>query len=261
MNGRNGYIKLHRKMLDWGWYHDSKVKDLFIHLLLTANFKESKFEDMTIYPGQILTSIEALARATKLSTKNVRTALEKMEKSKILAKQSTSRFTLITIENWALYQGDEIKTANETANEWQTNGKRTANERQHHKNAKNVKNEKNNNPPIVPPQGGQGEALKAGTAKATSKATWGEIEQLLDGFDDEFRECYKDYKAMRDSIKKPLTVRAVKIGLKKLNGLSGGDGNKAIQIMEQSIMNSWQDFFPLKRKGDTHARVSVADVL
>lgn len=252
MSGRNGYIKLHRKMLDWGWYQNQNVKDLFIHLLLIANFKESKFEDMTIYPGQIITSINSLSKGTKLSTRNVRTALEKLEKSKILTKQVTSRFTIITIENWELYQGNDFEVTSQVTSDRHASDMQVTSDRQHHKNAKNANNAKNdNNPPIVPPKGGKAEGEKAGTAKATSKpiASWEEIESLLVGFDDEFKDCYRDYMIMRKSIKKPLTMRAAKIGLGKLKRFSKGDAKVAIQIMEQSILNSWQDFYELERKG------------
>lgn len=143
MSGRNGYIKLHRKILDWGWYLDSNAKLLFIHLLLIANFKESKFEDIIVYPGQVITSIKSLSQGTGLTPKQVRTSLEKLEKTQNVAKKGANRYTLITIENWGLYQDDETKRANSWANEGQTEGKRRANEGQHHKNAKNAKNEKN----------------------------------------------------------------------------------------------------------------------
>lgn len=37
-----GFIKLYRKMLEWGWYDDGPTKDVFIHLLLIASY-EDKF--------------------------------------------------------------------------------------------------------------------------------------------------------------------------------------------------------------------------
>lgn len=39
-----GWIKLHRKFTDWEWYHDRKVKEVFLHLLLKANYQEKKLE-------------------------------------------------------------------------------------------------------------------------------------------------------------------------------------------------------------------------
>ncbi len=140
MSSKNGYIKLYRKMIDWGWYRDANVKILFLHLLLIANFKESNFEDSIIKPGQMITSIGSLAKETGLTSQNVRTALEKLETSKIITKQSTSRFTLITIENWALYQEENSKVTSQLTNNQQTANKRLTNDQQHHKNAKNNKN-------------------------------------------------------------------------------------------------------------------------
>ena len=52
---------------------------------------------------------------------------------------------------------------------------------------------------------------------------------------------------MRKQIKKPLaTDRAIELAIKKLDKLSGGDNDKAIEILNQSILNSWQGLFPLK---------------
>ena len=138
MSSKNGYIKLYRKMIDWGWYRDTNVKILFLHLLLIANFKESNFEDIIIKPGQMITSISSLAKETGLTSQNVRTALEKLETSKIITKQSTNRFTLITIENWSLYQEENSKVTSQLTNDQQTANKRLTNDQQRHKNDKNV---------------------------------------------------------------------------------------------------------------------------
>ena len=50
---------------------------------------------------------------------------------------------------------------------------------------------------------------------------------------------------MRKSIKRPMTDRALKIMLKKLNGFSD-NAETQIKILEQSIVNSWQGIFQLK---------------
>lgn len=267
MSGRNGYIKLHRKMLDWGWYQNQNVKDLFIHLLLIANFKESQFEDMTIYPGQIITSINSLSKGTKLSTRNVRTALEKLEKSKILTKQVTNRFTIITIENWELYQGNDFEATSQVTSDRQASDTQVTSERQHHKNAKNAKNAKNdNNPPIVPPQRGQSESVKAGTAKATNKAkkeiTVEELENLTQDFKGELYIKIHDFVAFRREMGKPMTLRAVKLFLKHLHELSEGKGDEGIAIIEQSMRNGWQDIYQLKgRQREEKRKASFADIV
>lgn len=265
MSGRNGYIKLHRKMLDWGWYQNQNVKDLFIHLLLIANFKESQFENMTIYPGQIITSINSLSKGTKLSTRNVRTALDKLEKSKILTKQVTSRFTIITIENWELYQGNDFEVTNQVTSDRQASDKQVTSDRQHHKNAKNAKNE-NNNPPIVPPQRGQSESVKAGTVKTTSKAkkeiTAEELENLTHDFKGELYIKIHEFVAFRREMGKPMTLRAVKLFLKHLHELSEANGAKGIAIIEQSMRNGWQDIYQLKdTQREEKRKASFSDIV
>ena len=58
-----------------------------------------------------------------------------------------------------------------------------------------------------------------------------------------------DFMKMRKSIKKPLTDRALKGILSKLDTLSYNDKEK-IEILEQSIINCWSGVFPLKAKNN-----------
>ena len=61
-------------------------------------------------------------------------------------------------------------------------------------------------------------------------------------------DAFEEFAKMRKIIKKPLTERATTLLINKLNELSGGDDNKAIEIVNQSILNSWQSFYPLSEK-------------
>ena len=68
---------------------------------------------------------------------------------------------------------------------------------------------------------------------------------------EKFLETYSDFKNMRDDIKKPMTERAEKILLTKLKKLAGENNEElAIKILEQSILNNWQDIYPLKEVND-----------
>ena len=116
-----GWIKLHRKILDWEWYTDAPVRILFEHLLLTANYEDKKWRGMTIKRGQKVTSIGHLAEETGLSVQQVRTALEKLEKSKNVTSRATNKFTLVTIENYGLYQSYNDFATSRATNEQQTN--------------------------------------------------------------------------------------------------------------------------------------------
>jgi hypothetical protein len=66
-------------------------------------------------------------------------------------------------------------------------------------------------------------------------------------FDSEkLNSVFKDFLEMRKKIKKPATPKAIELLVNKLKKLSP-DESTQIQIVEQSILSSWQDLFPLKQ--------------
>lgn len=69
--------------------------------------------------------------------------------------------------------------------------------------------------------------------------------------DEELNQAFLDYVSMRKEIKRPLTERAAKMAMTKLQNLSGGDNDLAIQILEQSIFNCWLGVFPLREERKT----------
>ena len=77
--------------------------------------------------------------------------------------------------------------------------------------------------------------------------------------DEKLNDVFAEYVAMRKKLKKPMTDRAVELAKKKLNDLSGGDNDKAIKILEQSIMNSWQGLFELKGDAVNKKTSSIFD--
>ncbi len=66
--------------------------------------------------------------------------------------------------------------------------------------------------------------------------------------DEKLNEAFYDFVDMRKKIKSPLTDKAIKRAINKLNDLSKGDSDLAIQIIEESVFNCWKDFYPLKNK-------------
>ena len=74
-----GWIKIHRQILNWEWYKDINVKILFIHLLLTANHQEKNWKGQLVKRGQKLTSLQHLANETGLTLQQTRTSLIKLK--------------------------------------------------------------------------------------------------------------------------------------------------------------------------------------
>lgn len=102
-----GWIKIHRGLLDWEWYSDTNCVRLALHLLLKANFQTRRWRGITIERGQLVTSRSMLARETGLSEREVRTAVSKLEKSDFLTSRATSSYTVVTICNYERYQSSD----------------------------------------------------------------------------------------------------------------------------------------------------------
>ena len=62
----------------------------------------------------------------------------------------------------------------------------------------------------------------------------------------EFQEVFAEFLTMRKKMRKPATDRAIKLLILKLIGLSDNDIPTAIKIIDQSLVNSWLDFYQLK---------------
>jgi len=150
----SGFVKIHRKLVSWGWYQDNVVKGVFLHLLLTANFKEMQWQGTVVKKGQIITNYNRLADDLGFTVQQIRTALKKLKSTGEITTKTTNKFSLITVVNWDDYQymnekstGKSTRTA---TNEQQTNNKQITNKQQTNnkpsylkKNDKNEKNEKN----------------------------------------------------------------------------------------------------------------------
>lgn len=102
-----GWIKIHRGLLDWEWYSDTNCVRLALHLLLKANFQTRRWRGITVRRGQLVTSRAALARETGLSEREVRTAVSKLERSDFLTCRATSSYTVVTICNYERYQSTD----------------------------------------------------------------------------------------------------------------------------------------------------------
>ena len=104
-----GFIRLHRQMLAWEWYKNPISSRVFIHLLLTANTKDTNCKGVTIKRGQTVTGRAFLSEALGLSVSNIRTALKNLENSKEIKVESNTRGTVITVLNFDKYQIDETE--------------------------------------------------------------------------------------------------------------------------------------------------------
>ena len=122
----NGYIKIYRTLLDWEWYDDSNTKIVFLHLLLNANWRESKYHGYIIPRGGLVIGLESLSKTLGISIQSIRTSLNHLKSTNEITIKSTNKFSIVTIVNWEKYQGCD-DDANKQTNKQLTNEQQTTN--------------------------------------------------------------------------------------------------------------------------------------
>ncbi len=98
------WIKLYRKFTEWEWYRDINCKVVFLHLLLTANWKPKKWQGIVVDVGELVTSRASLAEEVDLSVQQIRTSLKKLSESGVIKIDTTNKYTVIHINNYEKYQ-------------------------------------------------------------------------------------------------------------------------------------------------------------
>lgn len=111
MSGRD-FITLQRRSLDsWLWDLPAEQTKVAVTLLLLANWKEgttfSSGQLVKVNRGQVMTSLESLAKRARVSIRTVRTSLKNLEKAGFLTNKSTNKFRILTILNYDREQSQE----------------------------------------------------------------------------------------------------------------------------------------------------------
>lgn len=136
-----GWVKLHRKLLEWEWYEDPHMVHLLVHLLLTATHEDRKYKGLTIKRGQLVTTIKELAEALGASETSTRRRMKRLKSGGFLTIKVAHNRTTITICNYDSYQMDKKESGGRTAEERRKSGGRTA---EAHNNRNNKKGRRSN---------------------------------------------------------------------------------------------------------------------
>ena len=106
-----GWIKLHRAIQEhWLWDDEPFTRgQAFIDLLLMVNHKDKKImfngELIEVKRGSKITSLRQLSDRWKWSTNKVKKYLEQLQKDGMINYKSDNKKTLLTVENYSVYQG------------------------------------------------------------------------------------------------------------------------------------------------------------
>lgn len=104
----DGFIVIHRKIMDWGWYKDANTYRVFLELLFRANFKDTQYMGRVIPRGSIAVKIGDLAASLSLSSMQIRTALDHLKKTGEISVEATHKYIVAKVHNYDVYQSPEF---------------------------------------------------------------------------------------------------------------------------------------------------------
>lgn len=105
------------------------------------------------------------------------------------------------------------------------------------------------------------EEKKKESKRESKKKSSESFDSIIDGYTDnlELRGALIEFIKMRQKNRKPLTEYALKLLTKKLDKLAGSEGAK-IAILNQSIVNGWQDVYALKNQTGKEGKANAKHV-
>ncbi len=131
-----GYGRLWRKSLDAGWIRNHKLWAFWTYCLMKASYKEFDaivgLQVVHLMPGQFVFGRKIASKETGLTEQEIRTIIDFLKKCGNLTIKTTNKFSIITIINWHIYQGDDLEN-NQQINQPLTN-------KEPHTNIKALKN-------------------------------------------------------------------------------------------------------------------------
>lgn len=216
-----------KRLLDCEWYGNTNMVRLFLHLLLKAREEDG----VDVKRGELLTCVPRLSAETGLTLKQVRNALDGLEKGGMLGRMRAGKMTIITICEYDSYN---VSETDQGQDEGAIKGGMMA----------ETKERKEEFPPAP-----LSEEIKENTSKnkkkILSKDNMKEKEEsfVAPEFEPAF-SLWLEYKHQRrESYKSKLSLKTC---YNKLVKLSGNDPATAMAIVEQSMANNWAGLFSLK---------------
>ena len=220
----NGYIRLHRKLINWEWYKNQNTKDLFIHLLMTVNYEDKNLEGITIKRGSRVASYSTLERELGISIQSLRTAVKHLKSTKDITSEQQGKFTVFTVVNYDTYQ------FNQQDNQQTTNKALTSDQQRTNNDV--IKINKDN------------EAINI------NKYIHAVLEKNKNP---KLLEAYLEFAKHRNKMKRPMTAKAVDLLINKVNKLEPFNIDRQIAVINQAIECGWTTVWPLKEEVNNNA--------
>ncbi|MBU5312313.1 hypothetical protein KQI38_09755 [Tissierella carlieri] len=144
----SGWIKLHREIKDKAIFDNEKLLKTFIWCLLKATHTEHEQligrQKVPLKSGQFVTGRNKASTELNMSPSTTWEYLKILESNKSINIKSNNKFSIISIENWGLYQSEDEKTDSKPNGKSDIKSTPSQQQIDTNKNDKNVKNDKKN---------------------------------------------------------------------------------------------------------------------
>lgn len=127
-----GWIKIYNKFLQWEWFDIAEMVQLFLYLLLNANYKDVVWRGVTVKRGQLITSRDKMCKDLRLTDRKIRTCLSRLKTTGEISIKATNKYSIITICKYDEYQNEDVanrpaeRPAERLTNDLQTTDKTTS---------------------------------------------------------------------------------------------------------------------------------------
>ncbi len=246
-----GYVALHRKIIDSPIFDNPKGLKVWLWCLCKANHKNNKVLIGTnlveVKKGQFIFGRKKASVELGMTESTTYRLIKLLEKLEMISIDSNNKYSILTINNWNTYQGQQMNKEEMKKN----NNKRRTNKQQHTMNISIKEEEKNNKETSSEQQKNTNNNVKNvnnDLKKNKEKKSFNELEEIINDFtnNEEVKEGIKEFINYRKNMKKqvtPLALRKIVDKFKKWNY----EDVEIIECLSNSIINGWIGIFELKR--------------
>jgi len=221
-----GFIKIYRSCRNNILWRDKPFSrwQAFEDLLLSAAYEPHdtmlKGHIVHLETGQLIRGVHNLAADWGWSVKKTMSFIKLLDNQKMATSKGTPQGTLITIENWAIYQDQGLAKGTPKGT---TKGTPRRQQRVHEEEVEEIQEVK-------------------------------EDKNIYSGLPEQLIKPFEAYLEVRKSNRWKTTDYAIKLLLNKLNELAKGNINLSEKIINQSIERSYRSFFPVGQQKKDNRR-------
>ena len=123
---QGGFIKLARCLLDKPLFHNSNLLQVWVWCLLKATHKPHTqlvgLRKIDLLPGQFITGRKAGSEELEMAATTFWRNLLWLQNNNSISIKPDSKFSLVTIVNWEVYQVSDSKDGQQVDSKWTASG-------------------------------------------------------------------------------------------------------------------------------------------